>query len=75
MIQLGLMPMPADSLGISRQSIDFSMNSMMRSHSKDKGHKSNAMSLLASIVMNIGDQNSKNTGQPLDLYTSIAAKP
>ena len=51
MIQLGLMPM--DNLGISRQSIDFSMNSMTRSTSKDKNHKTNPISLFASIVMNI----------------------
>ena len=75
MIQLGLMPF--DSLGVSRQSIDFSMNSMVRSISKDKSHnKGNAMTFLASIVMNINDQNiTKNNGQPLDLYSNIAAKP
>ena len=76
MIQLGLMPI--DSLGVSRQSIDYSMNSMVRSSSKDKSHnKGSAMTFLASIVMNINDQNnnSKNNGQPLDLYSNIAAKP
>ena len=63
-----------DNLGVSRQSIDYSMNSMMRSNSKDKGHKSNPMTLLASIVMNINEQN-KNPGQPIDIYSSIATKP
>ena len=63
-----------DNLGVSRQSIDFSMNSMTRSSSRDKSHKTNPMALFASIVMNIND-GSKNQGQPIDIYSSIAAKP
>ena len=68
MVELGLMSI--DTLGVSRQSIDFTMS---RSSSREKGHKSSAISLFASMMMNI-DQG-KNNANPIDIYSSIAGKP
>ena len=62
--------MSIDVLGVSRQSIDFTMS---RTNSKEKGHKTNAISLIASIVMNI--EQGKNNPNPIDIYSSIAGKP
>ena len=70
MVELGLASI--DVLGLSRQSVDLNLN-MSRSNSKEK-HTSNALLLLASIVMNINEP-AKPSTSPIDIYTSIAGEP
>ena len=67
MYELGLITI--DNLGVSRQSIDFTM-----SRTNSGGHKSTSLDLFSSMVMSINEP-SKPSNKQVDFYSSIAARP